>query len=202
MTRFRLKNLREISVAVIHPPDEDGKMILDQLARIGCRNALMWPPPEALPSKFDVAFVGLFFDHQDEVKAMLRRSEPPGPTIIGVVNYENPAMLELLLDVNATAATSKPVKGFGVLTNLVVARAIWHQQLADKDQIARLEKKIKGQKTVAKAKSILMDMHGLSERDAHNVLREQAMSKRIPIDEMAQAIITASELLSVKRPGV
>lgn len=202
MARFRLKNLRDTVVAVVHPPDEDGKMIIEQLGRIGCRNALIWPPPEKLPAKFDVAFVGLFFDHQEEIKAMLKRSEKPGPTIIGVVNYENPAMLELLLDVNATAATSKPVKSFGVLTNLVVARAIWQRQIADKDHITRLEQRIKGHKTVAKAKSILMEMNGLKELDAHKVLREQAMAKRISIYDMAQAIINASELLSVKRTDV
>lgn len=202
MARFRLKSLRDTVVAVVHPPDEDGKMIIEQLGRIGCRNALIWPPPDKLPVKFDVAFVGLFFDHQEEIKAMLKRSEKPGPTIIGVVNYENPAMLELLLDVNATAATSKPVKSFGVLTNLVVSRAIWQQQIEDKDHIARLEQRIKGHKTVAKAKSILMEMHSLSELDAHKVLREQAMAKRISIYDMAQAIINASELLSVKPTDV
>ena len=202
MARFRLRNLRDISVAVVHPPDEDGKMILEQLGRIGCRNALIWPPPEILPAKFDVAFVGLFFDHQKEVKAMLKRSEKPTPTIIGVVNYENPAMLELLLDVNATAATSKPVKSFSVLTNLIVARAIWQQQIADKDHITRLEQRIKGQETVAKAKSILMEMHSLTELETHKVLREQAMAKRISIEDMAHAIINASELLSVKRSVV
>ena len=202
MARFRLKNLRDILVAVVHPPDEDGKMILEQLGRIGCSNALIWPPPETLPSKFDVAFVGLFFDHQDEIKAMLKRVEQPGPTIIGVVNYENPAMLELLLDVNATAATSKPVKSFGVLTNLVVARAIWQKQIADKEHIAKLEQRITGHKIVAQAKSIYMEMHGLTELDAHKVLREQAMAKRISIYHMAQAVIDASELLSVKGKDV
>lgn len=202
MTRFRLKNLRDIAVGVVHPPDEDGQMILDQLGRIGCRNALSWPPPDILPAEFDVVFIGLFFDHQDEIKTMLNRSAKPGPTIIGVVNYENPAMLQLLLDVNAAAATSKPVKSFGVLTNLVVARAIWQQQVSDRAQIERLEQKIKGHKIVSKAKSILMEMHNLNEQDAHKVLREQAMDKPISIDEMAHAIINASELLSMKRSDV
>lgn len=202
MTRFRLKDLRDIAVVVVHPPDGDGQMILDQLGRIGCRNAQAWPPPDVLPPEFDVAFIGLFFDHQDEIKAMLARSAKPGPTIIGVVNYENPAMLQLLLDVNAAAATSKPVKSFGVLTNLVVARAIWQQQLVDRARIDRLEQKIKGQKVVAKAKSILMEMHNLNEQQAHKVLREQAMDKRISIDDMAHAVIRASELLSIKRDDV
>ncbi len=143
-------------------------------------------------------FLGLFFDSQEEVKAMLRKAEKPGPTIIGVIDYENPTMLELLLDIRATGAVSKPVHSFGMLTNLVIARATWRENMEAQTKVARLEKKLTGQKIIAKAKSILMDMHQMSELDAHKMIRDQAMSKRTSIEEMAQAIINANELLSAK----
>lgn len=199
---LRLKDLRDLSVAVIHPPDSDGKVILAQLNRIGCRTDLIWPPAKFSPSGVDVVFAGLFFDSQKELKSALRKAEKPGPTIIGVVDYENPAMLELLLAIQATAAISKPVRSFGILTNLVVARTSWLQQVEAHDRISKLEKKLAGQKTITKAKSILMDMHGLSEVDAHNTIRQQAMAKRTTIEEMAQAIINANDLLSVKPKDV
>lgn len=198
MARVRLKDLRGLNVVVAHPPDSDGKTILEQLTRIGCRTELVWPLTKPLPARVDVIFVGLFFDSQEAVKTMLRRLEKPGPTIIGVVDYENPAMLELLLDIQATAAASKPVNNFGMLTNLVVARAAWREQNEAREKIARLEAKLLGQKTVSKAKSILMDMHAMSELDAHKMIRQQAMAKRTSIEEMSQAIINANELLSAK----
>ena len=202
MTRFKLKDLRDLFVAVIHPPDSDGRAIVDQVNRIGCRCELIWPPARTMPVGVDVAFAGLFFDSKDALKAMLRRSDKPGPAIIGVVDYENPAMLELVLDIGATAVTSKPVRSFGMLTNLVVTHSSRKQQLELQDKIARLEKKLAGQKTIAKAKSILIEMHGISEQDAYKTIREQAMYKRTSIEDMAQAIINANELLSVRPPDI
>ncbi|MBR9840556.1 MAG: ANTAR domain-containing protein [Rhodobacteraceae bacterium] len=202
MARVRLKDLRGLKVVVVHPPDSDGMMMREQLMRIGCRTDLIWPVPRSLPARVDVVFAGLFFDSQEEIKAMLRRAEKPGPTIIGVVDYENPAMLELLLDIRAMAAASKPVNSFGMLTNLVVARATWREQQETQEKIVKLEKKLIGQKMISKAKSILMDMHGMSELDAHKMIRQQAMGKRTSIEEMAQAIINANDLLSAKPEDV
>ena len=70
------------------------------------------------------------------------------------------------------------------------------------EKIFRLEKKLAGQKVIAKAKSILMEMHQLSEADAFETIRKQAMSKRTSIEDMAQAIINANELLSAKAPDI
>jgi AmiR/NasT family two-component response regulator len=90
MTRFRLKDLRDLFVVVIHPSDSDGQAILEQMNRIGCRTELIWPPARVIPPGVDVVFAGLFFDSRDELRAMLRRSEKPGPAIIGVVDERLP----------------------------------------------------------------------------------------------------------------
>ena len=198
MARLRLKDLRDLSVLIVHPPDADGQALMNQLKRIGCRADIIWPPPKTLPSGVDVVFAGVFVETHEEVRGMLRRAERPGATIIGVVDYENPAMIELVLDIGAFAVTSKPVRTFGMLTNMVIARSNWMQANELQGKISRLEKKISGQKKIAKAKSILMEMHNISEKDAYATLRAQAMTKRIPIDEMAVAIINANELLSVR----
>lgn len=202
MSRIRLRDLRGLKVAVVHPPDSNGQTILDQLGRIGCRVDLIWPPEKGLPAQVDVLFAGVFFDSQEQMKAMLRKAEKPAPAIIAVVDYENPAMLELVLELGAVAVTSKPVGSFGIMTNMVVARDC-QQRLHDlQDKISKLEKKLAGQKVIAKAKSILMEMHGLSEADAFETIRKQAMSKRTSIEDMAQAIINANELLSAKATDV
>ncbi|MCC5957001.1 MAG: ANTAR domain-containing protein [Natronohydrobacter sp.] len=196
MRRFRLRDLRDLFVVVVHPPDTDGQAILNQMERIGCRTELVWPPRRSLPANVDVVFLGLFFDSRSDLTNMIRRSEKPGPAIIGVVDYENPAMLEFVLEIGAIAVTSKPVRSFGILTNLVVGYSSMLRQLEAQERITRLEKKLLGKKTIAKAKAILIKMHGLSEEDAYKLIREQSMYKRTSIEDMAQAIINANELLS------
>ncbi|MEL6219415.1 MAG: ANTAR domain-containing protein [Pseudomonadota bacterium] len=196
MPRVVLRDLRELSVTVVHPADQDGSVVLDQLRRIGCRTEAAWPPPKALPARVDVVFAGITHDHHAALKRMIRRSEPPQPAVIALIDYENPAMLQLVLDLEAVAVISKPVRPFGLLTNLVVARNAWLEQHALTNRIATLEARLSGQKRIAKAKSILMETQGISEKAAYRTIRSQAMSKRVSIDEMAVAIINANELLS------
>jgi AmiR/NasT family two-component response regulator len=43
-----------------------------------------------------------------------------------------------------------------------------------------------------------METQGLSEQEAYESIRKQAMAKRISMDELAAAIINAHELLTFK----
>lgn len=196
MARIRLKDLSGLTVAVAHPPDANGQTILDQLARIGCQTHLLWPLSTSWPGHVDVIFAGVFFDSHEEMKTLLRKATKPAPVVIGVIDYENPAMLQLVMDLGAVAVTSKPVRSFGIMTNMVVAQACAKTQNELQDRIAKLEKKLAGQRNIAKAKSILMEMHGMTEADAYETIRKQAMTKRTSIEDMAQAIINANALLS------
>jgi len=71
---------------------------------------------------------------------------------------------------------------------------------ADK-RVRKLERKLAGIQRIQKAKSILMDGQGLSEADAYESIRRQAMSKRLSMDDMASAIIHANELLQYRAKG-
>jgi response regulator NasT len=50
-------------------------------------------------------------------------------------------------------------------------------------------------KTIDRAKAILMKAKGLSEESAYALLRTTAMNKKRRIAQIAQSVITASELL-------
>ncbi|EDQ34766.2 Response regulator with putative antiterminator output domain protein [Hoeflea phototrophica DFL-43] len=196
MTTFRLKDLRDLSVIVVHPLDQDGKALLDQLNRIGCRTELVWPPTKALPPGTDIVIAGVFFEWQNELKAMLKKTKASSPTVLAIVNYENPAMLQNVLELGAFAVISKPIREFGMLINLVVARSKWEESIQLAEKSVRLQKKIVAQKNIASAKEIIMELQSISESEAYRVLRSKAMAKRVSIEEMAVAVINANDLLS------
>ena len=196
MSPFRLKELRDLFVIVVHPADEEGKALVDQLSRIGCRTELIWPPSSNIPPSVDVVFAGVFFETHEKLKSMLKKMKNPAPTVLAIVNYENPAMLQNVLEIDALAVISKPVRSFGMMTNLVLARSNWHQINELQTKSRRLEKKIEIDKKVSAAKHIIMDMQTVSEQEAYKRLRTKAMSKRVSIEEMADIYINAKELLS------
>jgi two-component system, response regulator / RNA-binding antiterminator len=63
------------------------------------------------------------------------------------------------------------------------------------DELDRAKSALEERKTIDRAKGILMQAKGLSEEQAYALLRKTAMNEKRKIAEVAQAIITASELL-------
>ncbi len=62
-------------------------------------------------------------------------------------------------------------------------------------QVTDLEDLLEARKLIERAKGILMQRLGLSERDAYERLRQRARDKRAKMKDIAQAIIEAEELL-------
>lgn len=201
MTGALLKDLRDLSVMVIHPPNADGDSLVGHLKRIGCRVDPRWPVPDELPDGIDILFTAIDRDVHKKIKSLLRRTDELKPAVIAVVNYENPATLQLVLETEALAVIGTPIRPFGLLTNLVISRNLWLNNKVLNERLKKLESKLAGQKRIAKAKSILMETQNISEQEAYKSIRAQAMAKRVSMEQIATAIINANELLSFRLKG-
>ena len=63
------------------------------------------------------------------------------------------------------------------------------------DELDRTKTQLEERKVIDRAKGILMKLKGLSEEEAYVLMRSTAMREKKKIVEIAQSIITASELL-------
>jgi AmiR/NasT family two-component response regulator len=200
VTPPQLKELRALKIAVIHPDDADGMQLTQQLQRIGCQVQAFWPPVQVLPAGIDIAFmavrpdiIGLHFEWTQREDA---------PTVIAVVTYENPTIVDAVLALGAHAVLPSPVRSFGLLTALVLARETHKENRSLTRRLRKVEAKLLGARHLADAKAVLMRTHDISDTQAYELIREQAMSKRTTIEEIAAAIVHASEVLSLggRRP--
>lgn len=190
-----LRDLRGLRVQVIHAPDTEGVDLVDHLRRVGCQVEPVWPIPEAAESA-DVVVLAIDHESRASIQRLLRSFNGAPPTLIAVVGYEDPSILQIVLDAGAHAVIERPVRPFGLLTQLTVARSLWLERQAAARHIQKVERKLAGLQNIQRAKSILMAAQGLSEEEAHQTIRRKAMSKRVPIEEMALAIINANEVLN------
>lgn len=191
-----LRELRSLRVLLIHPDDQDGQELSAQLQRIGCQIKASWPPQERLPEEVDLIFFAMRPEVMSTELPWLKREDLP--PIIAVVNYENPTIIEAVLRLDATTVVTSPVKSFGLLTAVVLARHLVQERQEQRRYIAKLEQRLNGLRKIAKAKAILMNTRGLSEEDAYKVIRDQAMSKRVTTEEIADAVINANDILGAK----
>ncbi len=191
-----LRDLRSLRVVVFHPSDQDGEEIIRQLQRIGCQVKALWPPLEKLPDEVDLVFLAVRPEAIGQDFPWLKAEETP--PLIAVVNYENPTVVEAVIKVDAHGVLASPVKSFGLLTSIVIARQLAAKEKAQARHIARLEQRLGGIRRLTKAKAILMQTRPITEEQAYEIIREQAMSKRVTTEEIATAIINANEILGFK----
>jgi AmiR/NasT family two-component response regulator len=163
---------------------------------------MQWPVPECWSESCDVMLLAIEHDVRGDIQRLLKSGDGVPPTLIAIVGYEDPSTLQLVLEAGAVAVIERPIRPFGLLTNLTIARSIWLEKRETGKRIRKLERKLSGLQRIQKAKAILMDGQGMSEAEAYESIRRQAMAKRLSMDEMAAAIIHANEVLQYRTKGV
>ena len=185
---------------IVHPNDQDGQELISQLQRIGCQVKAFWPPSEKLSEEFNL----VFFAVRPEVLSMdipWLRDDACRP-LIAVVNYENPTIVEAVLSLGARGVIASPVKSFGLLSSIVVALHHAESQKVHAHYAKRMEQRLATIRKVAKAKAVLMQTQNISEQEAYQIIRNQAMSKRVTTEEIADAVIKANEILGFDTKAV
>ncbi|MGH6645524.1 ANTAR domain-containing response regulator [Aquabacterium sp.] len=189
-----LKQLRMKRVAVVHPNDADGSVLIQQLQRIGCQVQTFWPAPPELPENIDIVFCAVQPSARGSHADLTRRCE--SAVIIAIIGYENPTVFDEMLQLGASGVLTSPVRSTGVLAALVMTLGLNEELQSLRKRVVRLEQKLSSVNQVNDAKSILMRTRHVSDVEAYRIIREQAMSKRVAIEEIARAIIHANAILS------
>ena len=190
-----MHDLRDLNVLVLHPNDAEGSFLVDHLRRIGCTARIVWPVPARLPDDTDVVFLSMDDEARQEIQEFIKSLPNPAPTILAIVGYENPSMLQVVLESGALAVVERPIKPFGLLTNLAIARQLWLECRQLSKEVRKYKRKLRGDQQLARAKAILMANQGVSEDEAYRELRKEAMARRVSIEEIARAVIDVEKRL-------
>ncbi len=89
----------------------------------------------------------------------------------------------------------KPVDPDDLAPAIAVARARFEEWLDARHQRDMLEMKLEERKVIERAKGLLMDTRGLTEREAYRFLQKTSQDKNTPMVELARKILLAAPLL-------
>ncbi|HZS83535.1 MAG TPA: ANTAR domain-containing protein [Stellaceae bacterium] len=185
-------DFHQLHVAVVHPRDHDGDVLMRHLQRLGCQTALHWPPAAALGAEFDVLFCLI----DPEARPVLDAATMAGtPAIIGILDQRQPRSLRLLQEATPHAVIQRPIDPAAVVPNLVVARHNARYQRRLLSKVTKLEETLRSYRKVERAKIILMEQRKIGEPEAYSYLREQAMRRRMPIGAVASIVVDSNEIL-------
>jgi two-component system, response regulator PdtaR len=188
------RQLRQSRITIFHPKDEKCTALVQQLQRIGCQTVALWPPTSELPDKTDLVIFML------NAEAGSRRKLPwltPDSSIplIGMIEYENPTILDTATTLGCHGILVSPTQAHGILSSLIMAIHHFHEVRVLQKRNQRLEQKLQAANEISTAQAILARARGISAIDAYKVMREQAMLKRVTVEEIARAIVHAEGAL-------
>jgi response regulator NasT len=143
----------------------------------------------------DVILIDLENPSRDILEQMFQVSRAVRRPIAMFVDQSDSASIQASVDAGVSAYI---VDGFRKeriksIIDLCISRFNAFAKL--QDELERTKNALEERKVIDRAKGILMKLKGLSEDDAYVLMRSTAMREKKRIAEIAQAIITASELL-------
>ncbi len=184
-----LRELNSLRVLLLHPQDAESRLLMSHLRRIGCAPIQQWPLPARLDTEADVVVLPIEEDQRDAILCLADSLTELSPPLIGIVEYENPATLQLVLQSGCTGVIERPVRPFGLLTQLLLTRTAWRQQAASLAHVRKLEGRYAAVSKVATAKALLIAREGITEHEAHRQIQGRAMTTRSSLEDTAQTII-------------
>jgi two-component system, response regulator / RNA-binding antiterminator len=143
----------------------------------------------------DIIVVDLQNPSRDSLEQMFQVSRAVRRPIAMFVDQSDSAMIQASVDAGVSAYIVDGLKKERIkpILDLCVSRFNAFSKL--QDELDRTRNALEERKVIDRAKGILMKLKGLTEEEAYVLMRSTAMREKKKIGEIAQSILTASELL-------
>ena len=143
----------------------------------------------------DIIVIDLENPSRDSLEQMFQVSRAVRRPIAIFVDQSDSAMIQASVDAGVSAYIVDGLKKERIkpILDLCISRFNAFSKL--QDELDRTKSALEERKVIDRAKGILMKVKGLTEDEAYVLMRSTAMREKKKIGEIAQSILTASELL-------
>jgi len=143
----------------------------------------------------DIILIDLENPSRDVLEAMFQVSRAVKRPIAMFVDQSDSSSIQASVEAGVSAYIVDGLKKERIkpILDLCVSRFNAFAKL--QEELERTKSQLEDRKIIEKAKGILMKVKGLNEDEAYVLLRSTAMREKKKIGEIAQSIITASEML-------
>ncbi|MTI80302.1 MAG: ANTAR domain-containing protein [Firmicutes bacterium] len=142
----------------------------------------------------DIAIIEASVPVKDGVEvAKIINEDRLAPVVLTSANYRQ-ELLDNAINAGVKGFLVKPIDESSLIPAIEIALSTYHEMDQLERNIKKLEDKLESRKLIEKAKGILMETMGLSEKQAFQRLQKQSMNKRVSMRAVAEAIIMAHNL--------
>ncbi len=144
--------------------------------------------------KPDLVILDVMMPGMDGLQAAARISSQRLAPVLLLTAYSEAPMVEQATRAGVLAYLVKPFRKQELQPALEIALARYRELSALEGQIDALQEQIETRKAVGKAKAILMQRFGMSDREAMRRLQAQSLSLNRSLKQIAEAIILTEEI--------
>jgi AmiR/NasT family two-component response regulator len=117
-----------------------------------------------------------------------------GSPVIALLGTETPSRLKLVLDLDPASFLVKPLRSAGIYAALVMAFERSERTSELKQQVLKLEERLRSRRIVLAAVLQVMHSHAVGEPAAFALIRRAAMEQRKTIEQMSAEIAAKGSL--------
>lgn len=149
----------------------------------------------ARSAKPDVIIMDIRMPEMDGIEAARQIVSETPCAVLFLTAFSEDTLVEKAGEAGALAYLMKPFRKEDLAPALEIAVRRFRQIQAQHNEISELKESLETRKLIERAKGILMDRHGLTEDEAFKRIHFQARNQNKKMKDIAQSIITASELI-------
>ncbi|MFK4658639.1 AmiR/NasT family two-component response regulator [Bradyrhizobium japonicum] len=190
MSRPSSFSLRGRKAIVAIKDERDATIVRRQFERLGV-DSIAWEPTEAIDFAPDLALID---DEFLPLTQPARRAFLGRCPVIALLGTETPSRLKLVFELDPASFLVKPLRSAGIYAALVMAIERSERTNELKQQVVKLEQRLRSRRVVLAAVLQVMHSHTLAEPAAFALIRKAAMEQRKTIEELS-AEITAKGML-------
>jgi len=198
MSRLIQKNFSGMRALLLMGPSTARDALESALSKLGL--TIVMTEMAQYPIETSLRYDIVFFDADDGAEHSLEGIDLP---LVALIGSEAPSRLARVVRYRAASHILKPLRSSGIFLAVFLAVNEYSHRSRLDNETQSLRRRLAGRRTVIHAVLSLMDGSGLTENDAYERLRHEAMDRRIPIEDMARHVLnltpeTGTEKLRAK----
>ncbi|WP_270731836.1 ANTAR domain-containing response regulator [Shimia sp. Alg240-R146] len=191
----------KLTILIVEPDKTRAEAIIDSLAATGDHHIRVLSGSTGLARSVaemnpDLVLLDMANPSRDAIDALTLASSPLERPVAMFVDRSDDGLTKAAIEAGVSAYVVDGMQPDRIKPILDAAIARFHMFSRMRSELAATKRALEERKIIDRAKGILMRARNMSEDDAYALIRKTAMSQGKKIADVAQALVTASELLS------
>lgn len=192
---------QDLRILVVEPNPDRVRAIVDALTTAGWSDVKALAQISALDRTVkefapDIVLIDLENPDRDTLEHIAYATEASKRAVALFVDHTDDNLTKAALQAGVSAYVVDGLKMERIKPVLETAIARFQMMRQMQSELDAAKQALEDRKTIDRAKGILMRQRGISEDEAYNLLRKTAMGQSRKVIDVAEALVTAAELLS------